>query len=384
MLIPFFTFAVGLKWPILGTIISVGRICVLAVSIFALIFTNKIIKLLREPVFICILLYFVVLMASTYFNSLSIMNAVQLLMYGTAPFLVMATFWGKTDAKVILGGINLTFTILIFANLLIMLCFPEGIYQTISSGNINKYFLFGAKNQMVAPLIIGLCFFAECSYRKYGKLSLFSFFKFGICVIELLIGGSGTGLAITAIFFLILFLNKKNFRICRPNITLAIVVALFFLIVIFEQQNIFAFIIEDMLHKDITMSNRTFIWQAAIISIIANPWIGQGVSDGLYGNVYLKLEYVEKDTFAHDMYLDVMVMGGLVAMVLFLSIIWLTKRNYGKIHSKNCFLWWALWLYLVASLFDIYTGNYCMFIVMAYILTKKVSDTDKRKQLQRR
>lgn len=373
MLMPFFSFAVGYKWPLLGACVNVGRVCVLGYVSFMFFFRNKkTIKLIKEPVFSFLLLYYVVLGISTVFNSLTIGNAIQLAIYGVTPFLIMTLYLGKKDVKTILGGINLAFLILIVINLFIMICYPEGIYTTYSSATLTKYYLFGAKNQMVAPILIGMCFFVEHAYSKQGRLSLISLIKIGICLIELIIGGSGTGLTMAAIFLGIIILNKRGVRIFQANTSLIIIVLLFFGVIVFEQQKMFAFIIEDVLHKDLTISNRTYIWRAAIASILAHPWLGSGVSDLLSGNVLVVLSYIEKETFAHNMYLDVMVTGGIIAIAPFLLIILFTKKNYMYVHSENSFLWWALWLYLIASLFDIYTGNYCMFIIIAYILTKKM------------
>lgn len=50
-LIPFFTFAVGFKWPLLGIALNVWRYAVIAVALVLLIYGKKIITLFKDRSF---------------------------------------------------------------------------------------------------------------------------------------------------------------------------------------------------------------------------------------------------------------------------------------------------------------------------------------------
>ncbi|MBE6051521.1 MAG: O-antigen ligase family protein [Clostridium sp.] len=374
LLMPFFTFALGYKWPFLGEVISTERYLFLAFLIIFTLSSKRIVSLIKEKTFIFLVLFYAVVNISTSINGEQIENSLQLMGYGVVPFLVFCKYWDKKNCMAsILSGIDLSFSILIIINMFIMIIYPEGIYSTNSTGIPTPYYLFGGKNQMVAPLITGICFFIESSYNKYNKLTNRALIKIIICIGEIIFGGSTTGLVITTMIMILLFIGEKRNKIIRTNISLISIVVLFVSIVILRMQNIFAFFIEKVLHKSLDLTNRTDIWDSALFSIDNNPILGTGVSSSLAGNVHLVLSYVEKDIFAHDMYLDILVMGGICALSLFIIMIIIVKIEFDRGFTKYnelSFIWIGFWLYLLASLFDIYTGNYCMYIMIAYIVSQ--------------
>lgn len=376
-LIPFFTYAVGFKWPLLGVLVYMGRYLVIALMIIKFVLQRNYIFLLREKTFVVTVLFFVTIYLSTIISGENIFNAIQLSMYGLMPFLI---FWNyRAVGEKILGGIEIAFSILIILNGIIMLVYPQGIYQTFSSNTETYYYLFGAKNQMVAPVLVGMCFIIENSYQKNKRLTLSAVIKSGICIGEILVGGSGTGLA--TIIFIVIILAYQNVKKRNINSTLSLCVVpfIFFIVVILRMQNLFSFFIEGILNKSLDLSNRTYIWDAALASFIQNPLIGTGVSESMAGSVDLRLEYTERITFAHNAFLDILLIGGVVAMLFFILIILFTLRNYKKTEmaKTKSIIWGGLVTYLIASVFDIYTGNYCMFLITAYITIKQRANVNR-------
>lgn len=202
-LIPFFTYAIGYKWPLLGILVYIGRYAVLLLMIAKCIMYNRYKYLIGKKVFIACILFYVTIYISTIINGKNISDALQLSMYGILPFLIFGNYHDEVDR--ILGGINIAFTVLIMLNAIIMLIYPQGIYQTFSSGTVTYYYLFGAKNQMVAPLLVGMCFFIEQAYSKNRRITMSAMLKCFICAGELIVGGSGTGIATIVILVAILF-----------------------------------------------------------------------------------------------------------------------------------------------------------------------------------
>lgn len=372
-IIPFFTFAVGYKWPLIGIIVYMTRYAVFIAMLVCFVFCGDYKRLLKDRSFILLLAVYAVLFVSTWITRGKVANSIQLTMYATIPFLISSRYWkNKKGAKLFLGGINIAYTVLIFCNLLIMLVYPQGIYSVFSSGRDVIYYLLGEKNQMVAPLLTGMAVFIEISIEKKQKIGTVAIVKCAVCVVELLIGGSGTGLLVTGLFIMCIVFYRKRKQFLTPKMGGIILVILFVCVVLFRIQYVFSFLIEGILHKSLTLSNRTFIWDTAIGSIMQSPIIGYGVSDSLAGSVLLKLDYVTTNTFAHNMYLDYMLMGGFVGFAFLISfLLSVQKRFVQLIEANKCvFCWYGLWLYLVASLADIYTGNYCMFLLIAYAITK--------------
>ena len=213
-----------------------------------------------------------------------------------------------------------------------------------------------------------LFFNMETAYRSYNKIiTRTSLSMCFICAFELIIGGSGTGLIVLAAFIILCLLELKH-REISSNLSLVVLLASFLAIVIFRIQNIFSFLIVDILHKSLTLSDRTYIWDAAIGSILSHPILGTGITDSLSGNVHLKLSYLVKDIFAHDLYLDYLLMGGIPALCIFVCILISVKKSYDSfLNKKNTLIWWGIVVYLFASIVEIYTTNFCLFLMFAYI-----------------
>ena len=346
-IIPFFQSTIGYKYPILGLGVQYSRYFFFGVIIILILINTHAFSFITRntKIYLTISLIFIFFISAVV-NNTNIVSVFQLSLYLLYPFLLFSV-WAdsSTDTLNICKGITYGLNTLVLINLSIMLFFPQGLYQTISSNTISYYYLFGAKNQMVAPIMTCLFFNMETAYRSYNKIiTKTSLFMCFICAFEL-----------------------KHQKI-SSNLSLIVLLASFLAIVIFRIQNIFSFLIVDILHKSLTLSDRTYIWDAAIESILSHPILGTGITDSLSGNVHLKLSYLVKDIFAHDLYLDYLLMGGIPALCIFVCILISVKKSYDSfLNKKNTLIWWGIVVYLFASIVEIYTTNFCLFLMFAYI-----------------
>ncbi|PLS23813.1 O-antigen ligase family protein [Bifidobacterium imperatoris] len=369
-IIPFFQNAIGYKYPPLGLVVQFSRfffftICIALILINASAF-SFITKNIKIYLIIALIFTFI---CSAIVNNTNVVAVLQLSLYILYPFLLFSV-WSHSPVETlnICKGVTYGLNILVLVNLVMMLCFPQGLFQTVSSDTVSYYYLFGAKNQMVAPIMTCLFFNAETAYRSYNKIvTKTSLFMSLICTLELIIGGSGTGLIVLFVFIVLCLLELKH-RTISPNLSLIVLLASFLGIVVFRIQNIFSFLIVDVLHKSLTLSDRTYIWDSAIESILSHLILGTGITDSLSGNVHLKLSYLVKDIFAHDLYLDYLLMGGVPALCIFICLLISVKNSYCYILNRNrTFIWWGIVIYLFASIVEIYTTNFCLFLMFAYM-----------------
>ena len=375
LLIPWFTFSIGVKWPIFGMIINVLRVFSLMFALLVYLSNNKKLKSLSEiKSFRFVILFFTILLLSTLINEQNVFYSFQLMVYGIWPFIIVSILKNnKKENMFFLEGIFMAFAFLIIVNLFLIVVYPNGIYTTFSSNTVTKYYLFGGKNQSVAPLMTALVFFIEYSIRKYNKIVPLVCFLIFIVLFEIWTGGSGTGLIATVMIIFLSLLHIFRKKEISFKITLIVIVASFFLLVVFRLQEILAFFIQGVLHKSLTLSNRIYIWDAAIEKIKNNWLYGNGVGSSLSGKIDLVLSYATKDTFAHDLYLDIMIMGGTLALICFIIIVFFTGKHYQTSSNVSNIgrttVWIGVTAYLFASILDIYIGNYCLFIMIAYIVT---------------
>lgn len=134
----------------------------------------------------------------------------------------------------------------------------------------------------------------------------------------------GTGLmAILVVDALLLI-----FRFVRINISIlkgyiGYLLAVLF-IVFWRLQNVFSYLIEDILKKDLTFTGRTKMWDSAILLIKKNPILGYG---------YMSQEsetYLLGGPHTHNVLLEQLLRGGIVYVILFAAMIFLLNGKLKK------------------------------------------------------
>ncbi len=110
-------------------------------------------------------------------------------------------------------------------------------------------------------------------------------------------------------------------------------------IVFFRIQNIFEFLIVNILGKDLTLTGRTDLWDRAMSVITNHIIIGHGDMAQSFEALVLN------DVYCHNTFLEVLFRGGIISMILWIAIVVITNRK-------------------VYSLLDRKTAAYCSSIVM--------------------
>ncbi|MBQ7784461.1 MAG: O-antigen ligase family protein, partial [Oscillospiraceae bacterium] len=90
----------------------------------------------------------------------------------------------------------------------------------------------------------------------------------------------------------------------------------FISIVLLRLQYYFSYIIEDVLHKNITFTGRTDIWDISINLIKRSPIIGYGVYEG-HGFVFYRGQYY----YSHNAILEILIQGGAIALIFFIAML---------------------------------------------------------------
>lgn len=111
-----------------------------------------------------------------------------------------------------------------------------------------------------------------------------------------------------------------------------------FLFVVIRIQSLFSSIIEDILQKDLTLTNRTDIWDVALENIKYNFILGHGISES--GNhfsiIYFQNGYELSSVLsAHNFGLQMLYEGGFLAIIillLFMFISIIVKNNFNSLY----------------------------------------------------
>lgn len=145
-------------------------------------------------------------------------------------------------------------------------------------------------------------------------------------------------------------------------------------IVYLRIQNVFSFIIVDILHKDLSFTGRTSVWDSANVKILNKLLLG-------YGNMGQGQETsILGDVYCHNALLEIMFRGGIIRLILLGLIIYIISKETNKylnsrLFQNLIFCISMLWIISITESVLITTIIYVMFSAL-YFLPKPLDTTD--------
>ena len=104
-------------------------------------------------------------------------------------------------------------------------------------------------------------------------------------------------------------------------------ITLFFTIIIFRLQEIFRYLIVEILHKSLSFTGRTGIWDKTMELIKQKAIIGYGVENSTVRAA--KMNFANA-THAHNTILEILYKGGFLALAIYLYIIFIVAKQLNK------------------------------------------------------
>ena len=216
---------------------------------------------------------------------------------------------------------NITFSlykvlcILTIINFYTIIKYPNGWFK---SSNYENNWFFGYDNThifMYLPTLMIMFINRELNKKKLKIFDIIIFLIITYCVYYCM--SANTVVAYT-IFIIYLIFRKifDNSHIFNAKNYFIVFIAIFFGIVIFRIQNVFSWLIVDILNKDLTFTHRTTIWDTTI-ELIKKHWIlGYGKEP-----VEIVAYKLGKSTFthAHNTLLDITYKYGLIGLSSFIT-----------------------------------------------------------------
>src|SRR5690606_27936405 len=140
----------------------------------------------------------------------------------------------------------------------------------------------GVTNQFAATLIPAVIISVMYSMARFNKIVLSTKLLIAAVFFSFAYFWSATsivGISLIIIYLLLVHKGWLKSLINYKTVALSILF-LFFTVVYFNNLHVFAFVIEDVLGKDLTLSTRTVIWDEAKIMISQSPLFGYGTIEG--------------------------------------------------------------------------------------------------------
>lgn len=205
------------------------------------------------------------------------------------------------NVKILINALFINYFILITVNFIYMIS-VFGFTINIEE-NARYLFDFYQENAMVSLLssvngTASFLFPALCSALLLmfatSKKNFFAWILIAEIFSTVLILWSATSLV--GIFFIVAYVlfiyNTPRERWINPKLYINMVILLGIGITFFKIQYLFSFIIVDILHKDLTMTGRTNVWNIGFEGFFSSPLLGCGFSSKTIDNGYVQLLFI--------------------------------------------------------------------------------------------
>lgn len=326
-----------------------------------------------------IIAFYVMQLVATAVNGLDLSYDINTLIMTTVFLLVSSLIIDECGNRAIRLFYSLLNVIIWLNFFSVILLHGKGL--ALDSYNIPIYF-WSTKNHIIS-ITIAYLFIAKYMYTEMCICRIKYISGITVAIIATVLMGSSTAitaLAVYGIFILYCYVLNKKSKSFNIKFAVIIGVLLDIAIVLFRIQERFAAAIASLFGKDATLTGRTDLWDQAIKMIGINPWFGKGNSYALVQYGWLTKQYwnnatqTMEDTYfvAHNQFLEIMLNGGIICLVLFFAIFICminSVRRIGNNKYKNyiCAAVLAYFIAMITDLISPYEPLYLFLIVCSYI-----------------
>lgn len=214
---------------------------------------------------------------------------------------------------------NSSFVILLM-NFALLLVKPGGFFGT---GNTTLYFL-GYRIGFTPFVLLAVVATLLYDYSVNQACSIYSLCIIAISLATVIIKDVGTGLvSLVVVLGLTVTFTVLKRDIFSIWLVYILYVIGFIAIVIFEVQMTFkplSYILVDVLDKDVTFDNRTYVWRSALPEILNKPIIGHGIDSTLVAVFGRNTRVVTQHNQTLNIFADLGLIGFIIFAFIFIYI----------------------------------------------------------------
>lgn len=302
-------------WPTVDLLYNAGRIGSLLVILFLTI--QK-----KRPIKTTLVLIFAVeiwLTITTLIQKTMSLRA-NLVYFGSAIAIPLLIHCYSDHMSETIDALFMNYEWLMYASLItVILYYPKGLYRKEVLTSHAAYFL-GNENQIIFFAIPAICL--ALLLIKKNRRRIRALILIAICIANEVIVWCATGLVGLAAALLVFLCASKKGRVLNyysvyfTTLFINILVSVFR---IFDKNGFVSRIIINVLHKSLTLSGRTYIWDAAYPMIKKHLWTGLGRGSHIA---------MTKGTYhAHNQYFELLLEGGIPLLLLFFAMLFATGKS---------------------------------------------------------
>lgn len=241
--------------------------------------------------------------------------------------------------------------------------------------NSTTTYFIGMDNRFILYIIPCLLCYAYLEYLSNKRYIRDLVFVYLIGVISLYITWSVASLLIMLLIgALYILLKSKKLLIQKMNMKylLILIILANYLIVVLKIQNVFSDFVINTLHKSITLSYRTILWDSGI-NLIKSNIIHTFFGLGYFNPSNLIPIYIDGTgvNHLHNLLVDVTFNAGVIGCITYVYSLLLISKNINKIISSHLkvitiLLFLGLLLYLIFDSFELYPIYYFSLFLFYY------------------
>lgn len=319
-----------------------------------------------NPVLVCVAALFGWMQVVTWlFNGYS---GYRMVWCAAFALMLMLDMGLQRERASVLSGIGAALSVWVLANLVTVIAFPGGmnVHEMGKKGFVPEWLL---GNRVFYYRIVFAALGVELMRAQalHNRFTKRTYVVTALCLLNIALQRGGTGLlgAALMIAMIVFFARRALPRYATPLIMLGAAVLIFVGIHVFEVQRLFAWLIQDILGKDLTLTKRTVIWEAALPLIGKNPLTGVG---------YLPVAYIKPMlagySHTHNQVLELLLHGGAVALAIYAGAVYFASREalmYRRSAAvKHAAILLMVFVFMgVAEMFHNDPFYYAMFILLS-------------------
>lgn len=254
-------------------------------------------------------------------------------------------------------------------NAISLLVFPNGIIPSKAMYNKgdNDYYFLGIKTAYTSYIFIALAASGIC-FIRYRMKNLFLFTVI-LSVFNIVYANISTGI-VCIVILLLLLLFKRLFKIQKLSMFFIVAVAIILNVafIFFDAQYLFSGIIENILHKQLTLTGRTDIWHNAIQQMANQSPITLIFGNGIVNNGSF-VAFGDGFWPAHNQWIQSVFEYGIVGTIGLIVFMLLSINQKKRVLRTENYLMNIIFVMLIGTITMQYMSNahvYLLFILLKH------------------
>ena len=247
----------------------------------------------------------------------------------------------KYTFKTISFYILILFSTYLLINLVTILLFPNGIID-------GMYFL-GIRTRITEYAMVAFILSLFHGFR--GSKTIIPIIGLLASIANILVLWVATAL-IGVLVFLLVYLSTKLLKPKKLNyfVLFLMVMVLTLGIVVFKIQNLFSYLIVDVLGKSMTLSNRTILWDRCWPYIMESPLFGHGTNFDNGNFIWNDWQYMQ----GHNQIIQSLYETGVIGTAILILFMYKSGKNLSMKNKNESILIAGLICFLIMMISEIY------------------------------